>query len=86
LVAQNKQFYGVLMLEDLKELPRDDWHKTKVQDAMRPVAPEYFIETDAPLADAKILMRENGINALGVVDNKGNLVGYLQRGRIRQRN
>lgn len=86
LVAQNKQFYGVLLLEDLKALPREDWHKTKIQDAMRPVAPEYFIETNAPLTDAKILMRENGINALGVVDDKGNLVGFLQRGRIRKRN
>jgi CBS domain-containing protein len=53
---------------------------------MRPVQPDYFIETTAPLVDAKILMRENGINALGVVDSGGLLVGFLQRGRIRKRN
>jgi Zn-dependent protease/CBS domain-containing protein len=86
LVAKNKQFYGVLLLEDLRKIPRDEWRKTKVQDAMRPVMPEYFVETKTLLTEAKALMRENGINALGVVDEKGNLVGFLQRGRIRKRN
>lgn len=85
-VARNRQFYGVLLLEDLQKIPRDEWRKTRVQEAMRPVTPEYFVETKTLLTDAKVLMRENGINALGVVDEKGHLVGFLQRGRIRKRN
>ncbi len=86
LVSGNKQFYGVLMLEDLKKHRREEWREIRVRDAMRPVEPDFFVETDAPLADAKILMRQNGINALGVVDSRGQLVGFLQRGRIRKRN
>jgi len=86
LVAENKQFYGVLMLEDIKELPREDWHKTKIRHVMRPIAPEYFVETDATLTEAKLLMRENGIGSLGVINARGELVGYLQRGRLRKRN
>lgn len=86
LVAEKKQFYGVLMLEDLKKLPRDDWPKTKIRQAMRPVAPEYFVETTAPLTEAKLLMRENGIGVLGVINTHGELVGFLQRGRLRKRN
>lgn len=86
LVAEKKQFYGVLLLEDLKSLPRERWRETRIRDAMRPVRPDYFIEATAPLVDAKILMRQNGINALGVVDARGLLVGFLQRGRIRKRN
>ncbi|MBK7704252.1 MAG: site-2 protease family protein [Acidobacteria bacterium] len=85
LVAKNKQFFGVLLLEELKTRPRETWHKVRVQDAMRPVEPDFFVETNAPLADAKILLRENGINALGVIDEEGRLVGFLQRGRIRKR-
>jgi Zn-dependent protease/CBS domain-containing protein len=86
LVAENKQFYGVLMLEDLRKLPRADWHKTKIRNVMRPVAPEYFVETKTTLTEAKILMRENGIGSLGVINARGELVGYLQRGRLRKRN
>jgi Zn-dependent protease/CBS domain-containing protein len=86
LVAENKQFYGVLMLEDLKELPREDWHKTKIRSVMRPITPEYFVEINTPLTEAKILMRENGIGSLGVINARGELVGYLQRGRLRKRN
>ncbi|MEP6903981.1 MAG: site-2 protease family protein, partial [Actinomycetota bacterium] len=85
LVAENKQFYGVLMLEDLKKLPREDWQKTKIRQVMRPVTPEYFVETNATLSEAKLLMRENGIGSLGVINGKGELVGYLQRGRLRKR-
>lgn len=85
LVAENKQFYGVLMLEDLKKLPRDDWHKTKIRDMMRAVTPEHFVETTATMTEAKILLRENGIGALGVINTRGELVGYLQRGRLRKR-
>ncbi|MBS1795038.1 MAG: site-2 protease family protein [Acidobacteria bacterium] len=86
LVAEKKQFYGVLMLEDLKKLPREDWSKTKIRHVMRPVAPEYFVETTALLSEAKILMRENGIGALGIINRRGELVGFLQRGRLRKRN
>jgi Zn-dependent protease len=85
LVAENKQFYGVLMLEDLKKLPREDWQKTKIRNVMRPVTPEFFVETNTTLSEAKLLMRENGIGSLGVINGKGELVGYLQRGRLRKR-
>ncbi len=85
LVAENKQFYGVLMLEDLKKLPREDWQKTKIRNVMRPVTPEFFVETNATLSEAKLLMRENGIGSLGVINGKGELVGYLQRGKLRKR-
>ena len=84
-VAEKKQFYGFLLLEDLKKLPREDWRDTKIRRVMRPVQPEYFVETDATLTEAKALMRENGIGSLGVINTKGELVGYLQRGRLRKR-
>lgn len=77
-VAENRQLYGILTLEDLKKLPREDWTKTKIKQVMRPITPDYFVETDTPLADAKQMMRENEIGALGVIDQAGNLVGFLQ--------
>lgn len=80
-VAKDRQLYGILSLEDLKKLPREDWAKTKIQTVMRPITPDYFVETDTPLTEARELMRENGIGALGVIDAQGNLVGFLQNSR-----
>lgn len=85
LVAKDKHFYGILMLEDLKQLTPDRWRDTKIQTVMRPVTPDYFIETDALLPDARHLMRVNGVGALGVIDAAGRLVGFLQRGKVRKR-
>jgi Zn-dependent protease/predicted transcriptional regulator len=84
LVAKDRQFYGVLTLEDLKSLEKSEWHRTKVQEIMRPVAPEYFVEADTLLSEARDIMRQNGIGAVGVVDEQGQLVGYLQRRKIRR--
>ena len=84
-VAKTSQLYGILVLEDLKKLAREDWHKTNISAVMRPITPDYFVETDTLLTDARDLMRENGIGALGVIDKTGNLVGFVQRKRIRQR-
>ena len=76
-VAQQRQLYGILLLEDLKEVPKDDWRKVAVRDVMRPIAAEHFVEADMPLADARELIRTNGVGALGVIDESGNLVGFM---------
>jgi Zn-dependent protease/CBS domain-containing protein len=85
LVAHDKQFYGVLVLDDIKQVPRDDWYQIKIHKVMRPITPDYFVETTANVNDAREIMRGNGIGALGVIDEKGNLVGFMQRGKIRKR-
>ncbi|HEX8162721.1 MAG TPA: site-2 protease family protein [Pyrinomonadaceae bacterium] len=84
-VARAKRLHGILTLEDLKRLPRERWHATRVSEVMRPVAPEFFVEPRASLRDADALMKRNGAGALGVVDDKGELVGFLQRGQLKRR-
>jgi Zn-dependent protease len=86
LVAHDKQFYGVLVLDDIKKVSREDWHQTKIHKVMRPITPDYFVETTTNVNDAREIMRGNGIGALGVIDENGNLVGFMQRGKIRKRN
>jgi Zn-dependent protease/CBS domain-containing protein len=83
-VARAKSLHGILSLEDLKQLPRERWHTTRVGEVMRPVAPELFVEPHATLQDANALMKRNGAGALGVVGAHGELVGFLQRGQIKQ--
>lgn len=84
LVAAERQLYGILKLEDFKSLPREQWRDTLIREVMRPITTEYFIESDAPLSEARILISENGIGALGVVDGEGRLVGFL-KGETRKR-
>lgn len=84
-VAKDKQLYGMLALEDLKAVPRESWRARKVREVMRPVTPDHFVETDTLLADARELMCVNEIGALGVIDAKGNLVGFMQQGRAKKK-
>lgn len=84
-VARDRRLHGVLTLRDLKELPRERWHRTPVRDVMRPVAQNLFVAPSTPLARAERLMNENGAGALAVVDDAGLLVGLLLRGRVKRR-
>jgi len=83
-VAKDHQLYGMLLLEDLKAVPRERWHQTLVQNVMRAVTREQFIDMTASVSDARAQMRENGIGAVGVLDDDGRLVGFLGGGVIRK--
>jgi len=76
-VAVDRQLYGFLTLEDMRSVPREDWRRVKVREGMRPVNDEMFVEVGTPLSDAKELMRENGVGAVGVIDHGGKLVGFI---------
>ncbi len=85
-VASKKQLYGFLVLDDIKrDLPREKWTSTTVKDVMRVIREDYFIEADALVTNAVALMQVNGLGVLGVIDPKAELVGFIQRGRIRRR-
>ena len=84
-VARDQRLHGILTLRDLKELPRERWHTTRVRDVMRPVSPELFVAPQTPLSRAEHLMNQNGAGALAVVNQAGELVGFLLRGRVKRR-
>jgi Zn-dependent protease/CBS domain-containing protein len=84
-VARDRRLHGILTLRDLKDLPRERWHHTRVSDVMRPVAPQLFVAPQTPLALAERRLDGNGAGALAVVNNEGHLVGLLLRGRVKRR-
>jgi CBS domain-containing protein len=84
-VARGGRLHGILTLRDLKELPRERWPQTHIREVMRPVSEELFVAPSTPLARAERLLNENGAGALAVIDNAGQLVGLLLRGRIKRR-
>lgn len=84
-VAFKQQLHGILSLEDLKSLPRERWRLTRAREVMRPIAPRFFVEPSATLEYARQLMKTNGVGSLAVVNDKGELVGFLQNGRLKPR-
>ncbi len=84
-VAISGQLHGILSLEDVKTLPRERWSATLVKAVMRPVAPSFFVGPATTLDSAQAVMKENGLGALAVVNASGQLVGFLQSGRIKRR-
>jgi len=84
-VSVSGRLHGILSLEDLKALPRDRWATTSVQSVMRPVKPGFFVEPATTLDSAQSVMKENGVGAVAIVNARGELVGFLQRGSIKRR-
>ena len=84
LVAHDRRLHGVLALEDLKALPREMWRKKRARDVMRPVGPMLFVDPTATMAHANKLMQSNGVGSLAVINSRGELVGFLQHGRLKK--
>lgn len=84
-VAVGGRLHGILSLEDLKSLPRERWTSTRVQTVMRPIGPGFFVEPSTTLESARELMKENGVGSIAVINGQGQLVGFLQSGKIKQR-
>jgi Zn-dependent protease/CBS domain-containing protein len=84
-VGQDRRLLGILTLADLKKLPREQWRHRRVRDAMRPVTPSMFVKTSADMDAANEMIQRNGVGALGVIEESGELVGFLRRGRVRRK-
>lgn len=81
-VAQEGRLHGMLLLEDLKKLPRERWNAMPVSKVMRPVTQEMFVAADTTLTRARELMQQNGVAAVAVLDENGLLVGFLRSTQV----
>ena len=84
-VASNRRLHGIISLQDLKSLPRESWRVKRARDVMRPIAPQMFVTQTTTLMHARELMQTNGVGSLAIVDQKGDLIGFLQSGTLRAR-
>lgn len=78
-VAERGQFVGILSLEDLKPIPRETWRQRSVRDVMRKATSRLSVGSSTPIAKANELMSQNGVDALGVVDEGARLIGFVRR-------
>jgi Zn-dependent protease len=84
-VARGKSLLGILTLDDLKKLPRAQWRDRRIRDAMRPVNSSMFVKAAADMEAANDLMQVNGVGAVAVIEESGELVGFLRKGRVRRK-
>ena len=77
-VAHRGRLLGILSLEDLKKLPREQWRARRARDLMRPVNSSMFLNAAATMASARELMQRNGLGAVAVIDEAGDLIGFVR--------
>lgn len=84
-VADRGRFLGMLVLEDVKAISRDRWRSTTIRQSIRKLANDHFVHTENSVADARILMEQNGIGAVAVVSEFGELVGFVNSTSLKKR-
>jgi CBS domain-containing protein len=76
-VAREHRLHGLLLLEELKSVPREEWPRLKASDVMRPVDNSMFISSMMPVSEAKGLLSGNGLGRAVVLNPSGLIVGYV---------
>ena len=84
-VAHERRLLGILSLEKLKKIPREQWRDRRVRDVMTTVNSSLFISEDTTIQSANEMIERNGIGAVAVINGAGELVGFMRRGLIKKK-
>jgi len=76
-VVLERRLHGLLLLEELKRVPRDQWPRLEAREVMRPVDTSMFINSNAPISQVQSLLSTNGLGRAVVLDSNGLIVGYV---------
>jgi Zn-dependent protease/CBS domain-containing protein len=77
-VVENDQLRGIITLDDLRAVPRNDWTRTRVAQAMTPADKLLTIGPDDCASEALEKLTHQDVNQLPVVDRE-RLVGVVRR-------
>jgi Zn-dependent protease len=80
-VVDNGELKGIVTLEDLRKIPRENWAETLVKQVMTPVEKLLTVKPEDPALEALIKMSAFKIGRLPVMDGK-NLVGIVTRSDV----
>jgi CBS domain-containing protein len=78
-VARDRKLLGILLLDDLKMVPREQWRTRRAREVMRPVNASMFVRSSATMASARELMQRNGVGAVAIIDERYDLIGFLRQ-------
>jgi len=77
-VVADDSLYGIISMEDVRPLQRDQWPVQRVADLMTPVDRLHTISPSMPASQALARLAEKGVNQLPVVED-GRLLGLVTR-------
>ena len=72
-----RRLHGILLLEELKQTPREEWSRLEAREVMRPVNASMFIDVNTPIPQAQSMLANNGLGRAIVLDSNGFIVGYV---------
>ena len=67
----------MLLLDELKQTPREEWSRLEARDVMRPVDASMFIDMSTPIPQAHAILSNNNLGRAVVLDRNGLIVGYV---------
>jgi Zn-dependent protease/predicted transcriptional regulator len=76
-VVLERRLHGLLLLEELKQVPRDQWSNLEAREVMRPVDASMFISANTPIPQVQSVLSTNGLGRAVVLDSNGLIVGYV---------
>ncbi len=79
--GENDEVLGLVSLDDLKKLPRDQWAETGLVEIMTPRHRLYTVPPSASLAQVLAAMERYGVNQLPVADGD-QIMGWIDRDRL----
>lgn len=82
-VSRDDRVVGLITPQEVKHIDRDQWPRTTVSDAMRPIESVHTVRPDAPASDVLTLMARENVNQVPVVAN-GHLEGVVTRSYLVQ--
>ena len=80
-VVENEKVKGIVTLHHVKDIPREEWHGTKVEDVMTPFDQMKKVGPKDGLYDILEMMTSEDINQLPVVEDS-RLIGIVARDNI----
>jgi Zn-dependent protease/CBS domain-containing protein len=83
-VVQDRRLHGMLILEDLKQVPRSDWSNLVTRDVMRPVDASMFLSSNSTIPQARTILSSNGLGRAVVLDSNGLIIGYVTLQDLKQ--
>jgi Zn-dependent protease len=81
-VAVDGRLHGLIVLEELKRVPPENWPSLTTGEVMKPVDESMFINARATVDEAKSLLSRNGIGRAAVLDGRGVVVGYISKSDV----
>ncbi len=77
-VCQSGQVLGIITLQSVKEIPRENWKDETIRDSFTPVSPEHILHPEDETIEALRKIITSDLGRLPVVENN-RIVGILSR-------